>query len=273
MQTDLFRHWMASEDKAVSLPLTLFDFRDPNDVADARMISINKSNDDSWRMSDDEVIGGYSRATFRVIQTMDDLTQLENGNSNNETEPSKQSQPKLQNDQEGTTTMENKPNEKDESDFIPFVRWMGRIDTRIGVNSNAIRSGFCSIKSPLFPFGVANLAGKYNALEFKLRSDGRQYNINLYGTSVIPSTYHQAVLEEEVPSSPTSDNFSTVVLPFRQFRNVFQGRVQENPIELDDGINLENIGITLMDGRDGEFKLDLASIRAVNYYDDSVMEE
>lgn len=252
---------MASGDQMVLLPLTLFDFRDHNDAADARMISNNKSSDDSWRMSDDEVIGGYSRATFCVIQTNNDLKQIENGN-----EPLSHVR-----DDQAATTMDDEPSTQDQdSDFIPFVRWSGHIDTRIGANANVIRSGFCSIKSPIFPFGVANLTGKYNALEFKLRSDGRHYNINLYVTSVVPSTFHQAVLDVE--PSPTS-TFSTVILPFLKFQNVFQGRVQGDPMELDDGIDLENIGITLMDGRDGEFQLDLASIRAVNFYGGAVIED
>jgi hypothetical protein len=51
------------------------------------------------------------------------------------------------------------------------------------------------------------------------------------------------------------------------------GRIKVNQRQLDRGASLDSIGFTLMDGKDGDFQLDLARIRAVNYIGDEILGE
>jgi hypothetical protein len=50
------------------------------------------------------------------------------------------------------------------------------------------------------------------------------------------------------------------------------GRERELTRELDDKIKIQSIGLTLMDGQNGDFIFDLARIRAVNMHEGAVFE-
>jgi hypothetical protein len=244
-------------------PLTIIDFQRPDDAADARAVSIG-SKQQGWRISDDEVIGGFSRATLTLWN-----------------EHSK------------------KISSSSSTENLPFVRWTGNIDTRIGPKSRAKRSGFCAIRCPEFPLGGIPVGEKYNALEIKCRTDGRAYTFNLKIQSYFPDDLYQSLITvqpEEVlqeykrqnqplsvavdrdsNSSSSTDSVSTtattsaasgfisVVLPFRDFVLTSYGRMKAQQRNLDGGIQIEHLGITLMDGKDGPFTFDLARIRLVNY--------
>jgi hypothetical protein len=84
--------------------------------------------------------------------------------------------------------------EEDDNDFVPFVRWKGTIDTRVDETSDVQRSGFCAIRSPEFPFGGADLGGRYNGMEFMVCSDGRPYSVNLKVESFIPEDLFQCFI-------------------------------------------------------------------------------
>ena len=70
----------------------------------------------------------------------------------------------------------------------------------------------------------------------------------------------------------TGGRFDQVVLLFQHFVVTAGGRLRSRQRELDGTIRLQSIGLTLMDGADGDFQFDLARIRAVNYDERGVIE-
>ena len=262
LQTALIKNSFDSE-HMVPGPITLFDFSDRNDAADADLISPKQEG--GWRISDDEVIGGFSRATFKLIRTKNDLERY----------LLRKEEPVVVAPVVDNNKVDNNKDQTNKDGFVPFIRWKGTLDTRIGEIASVERSGFCAIKSPTYPFGGAALR-KFNALELKVRSDGRQYLINLHVDSMFPGDLYQAVLAIP-PTIDGSDGsktaFSKVIFPFKQFQHTSQGRVRVMQRILDAGASVETVGITLMDGQDGDFELDLASIRGVNYYNEEILGE
>lgn len=214
-------------------PLSIFDFRRKDDVADARVVDFG-STKGGWRLSDDEVIGGYSRGSLSFVPTTPTGTGIG---------------PKCKS---------------------PFVRWSGNTDTRIGPKSRAKRSGFCALRCPEFPFGVP--LSRYNALELNCRTDGRIYTVNLKVSSYFPDDLYQALITVD-PSTSNSTNgdggceFLKLILPFNDFILTSGGLERESQRYLDGGVHLEHLGLTIMDGKDGPFQFDLARVRAVNYLD------
>mmetsp|Transcript_17184 Transcript_17184/g.41206 ORF Transcript_17184/g.41206 Transcript_17184/m.41206 type:complete len:400 (-) Transcript_17184:50-1249(-) len=65
--------------------------------------------------------------------------------------------------------------------------------------------------------------------------------------------------------------FRKFILPFRDFALTSRGRMRHAQRDLDGGINIESIGFTLMDGKDGDFTFDLVSLRAVNVLEGEVV--
>jgi Complex I intermediate-associated protein 30 (CIA30) len=234
-------------------PISLFDFNDLDDAQDAKNpvpYSVHR-----WRFSDDSVIGGYSRGTVNLIQSKEDLERFERG--------------------------EKPLHDKKDPDFLPFIRWKGTLDTNVGEDAppRVVRSGFCNIRSPEFLLNGAVLTGRYNALELVLRTDGRMYWFNIHPDTPFHGDLHQSPIN--VPSSfsdaTTTDSneepFLRTILVLKEFRHTNGGRIKEHELKLIGGVNISSIGITLMDGLDGDFQFDLASIRAVNYYDGLIFGE
>jgi Complex I intermediate-associated protein 30 (CIA30) len=260
--------WIVPSDRGMpSPPLPLFDFARIDDAADARRVSGNDTGkashetnnaktvannaDNSWQVSDDSVIGGYSFSTAKLVE--------KNGSNHSK---------------EGS---------------IPFLRWEGMLDTTVGLHSTAQRSGFSAIRSPHFPFGGANLRGLYNALELKLRiptatvktADGthvtdRVFTVNLKVSTYIPNDIYQGFIQKQETAMIGSadddnvdhDEFDTFVLPFRDFQLTAFGRQRALNRALDDNVTIQHIGFTLMDGQTGPFVFDIRSIRAVNLLPD-----
>lgn len=235
-------------------PLTIFDFKRLDDAADARAVDFGPTTG-GWRVSDDEVIKGYSRGTLDLVDGTNDDSDDGGGDGGSD----------------GTHVG------SDDGDTIqeqqPFMRWTGNIDTTIGPESRAKRSGFCAIRCPEFPFGVP-ISSRYNALEINCRTDGRVYTVNLKVSSYFPDDLYQALITVDGSDSDRdSDNseFLTLVLPFTDFVLTSNGLVRQTQRKLDGRIKMEHLGFTLMDGKDGPFKFDLARIRAVNYYHGSII--
>lgn len=255
VQKQLFEK-ATDSDHLLKGPITLFDFADPNDAADAMKASTGPTKG-GWRVSDDEVIGGFSRGNMTLIASSEDFQRYKRG-------------------EELSYSL---PSEGDDA-FTPFIRWNGTLDTNIGETSKVQRSGFCAIRAPQFPFSGVNLGASYNALEFTVRSDGRMYTACLTISSYFPDDMYQGIIDIEATHKPgvfinkeTGGKFSKVILPLRSFALTSAGREREIQRRLDGGVRLETVGITLMDGVDGEFEFDLARIRAVNYYDGDILGE
>mmetsp|Transcript_23836 Transcript_23836/g.27464 ORF Transcript_23836/g.27464 Transcript_23836/m.27464 type:complete len:268 (-) Transcript_23836:67-870(-) len=230
-------------------PIDIINFSNVDDAEDAKNCDFSGSKG-GWRLSDDEVIGGFSRATLQLMK----YDGFENDNKKNEDADSDKIE-----------------NQLDRS----FLRWEGKIDTRVAKGSQASRSGFCAIRSPDFIFNGINLKDRYNALELTCRVDSRNYTINLKPLSFIPDDLYQGQINHDSSFSSENnssslmfdheDEWQTLVLPFDDFALTAFGRLRamQRPMR-EDGVQLINIGLMIADGHDGDFRFDLAKIRAIN---------
>jgi hypothetical protein len=251
-------------------PLTLFDFGRHDDAVDASQIQEKKS--DGWRVSDDRVIGGFSEASATMIRTKDDYRRYLDGESVASMAAEQTPEPNVEHTEDDDSKTATSSNE-----FTPFIRWEGSLDTTIGVRSEVQRSGFTAIRSPEFPFDGASLQGLYNALEITCRSDSRLYTVNLKVSTFIPDDVFQGHIQMSATDSDMEEEedglkFDKFVLPFADFRLTAYGRERESTRELDGKIKIQSIGLTLMDGQNGDFIFDLARIRAVNMHEGAVFE-
>ena len=263
-------------------PITLFDFSTYYDAADAASVEEHSENKAVWRTTNDSIIGGYSRAKMNLVRTSDDcqkilkgleLThqisqwdQIQNEDNEDDTEDDNESSLSHQGD--------------DHNNFVPFIRWKGAIDTRVNKEKKVQRSGFCTIFSPEFPVGGVDLGGRYNGIEIMCRSDGRPYSLNLNVESFIADDLFQCFINIPPTIQPgsqicpkTGGKFDRVVFLFQHFVATAGGRLRARQRVLDNSIKIQSIGITLMDGADGDFEFDLSRIRAVNYDETGVIGE
>ena len=152
-------------------------------------------------------------------------------------------------------------NGKSEGELVAeesYLRWSGTTDTRVR-NKDIKRSGYCSVLSPEFMLEL----NRCDAIEMNLRVNGmRKYMVNLHVDSFLPGEMYQGYL---VPKEDELGKWVTKVLPFKHFLLAHMGQVkniQDSPLE--DYEFVKNIGFTIADKQDGEFGLDLRSIRGVN---------
>jgi hypothetical protein len=261
------KRWLEA-DREWNGPITLFDFANRDDAVDAALVDEGDKKG-GWRISDDSVIGGFSKGKMELIRTSDDYKRHMRGESPvNFLEQLHQ--------QEATTAVEE--SEELTTDFTPFIRWKGTIDTKVDEKSDFHRSGFCAIRSPEFPFGGCDLGGRYNGLEIMCRSDGRHYSLMLKCESMVPDDIYQCFISIPPTIPPGSEicqetggKFNRSVLLFQHFIVTSAGRMRAKQRELDNSIKVQSIGLTLMDGSDGDFQFDLARIRAVNYDETGVI--
>jgi Complex I intermediate-associated protein 30 (CIA30) len=270
VKQQLISKWLGAGKHPKPGPLTLIDFTNRDDAVDAIQ---NSGSNDGWRTSNDsDTIGGYSNANVRFIANSDEYRRILEG------------EPLLSNDKfkrvikkdYSTHKFIRRSGEKideddDDGDFVPFMRWWGTLDTRIGETSRAIRSGYCALISPQVPFDGHDLGHWFNHLEVTVRADGRPYTINLKISTYFPDDLYIYIMRpkgihlEATSNVETGGEFTRLFIPFTSFVLTANGRVRETQRKLDGGIRIESLGITLMDEQDGDFCFDLARVRVVNY--------
>lgn len=257
---DVLTRVMETPDRYPCAPVSLFDFTHRDDAADA--LHIQAQETDGWRISDDRVIGGFSKSKAVLIRSPVHLKRYNTAETICNQDVSSEVN--------STDGCDDAATELD-SAFASFLRWSGRLDTTVGLASNAQRSGFAALRSPEFPLDGANLRGNYGALEIACRSDGRHYKVNLHVLSAIPGDIYQGDIM--VPPTESEDDFETLILPFSEFALTSRGREREFNRVLDSKVCIESVGLALMDRNDGNFAFDLARIRCVNLSHGKVFEQ
>jgi hypothetical protein len=225
-QQQIFQRSWETPDVHPYAPVTLFDFTRPDDAADilsqkdkASTLTSTLRQRDSWRVSDDRVIGGYSDSFAHLIRPsiVPDTTE-DTATTAKETGTGMSSS--------GTEYHSNVDEEEDEKELQrdaqdeanatakrPFIRWYGNLDTTIGLESTVQRSGFAALRSPSFLRG-ANLRGAFTALEITCRTDGRVYTINLQVETSLPEDMYQGHID--VPATPPG-RWDRLYVPFSEF--------------------------------------------------------
>jgi len=237
-QKQILKRIWETPDKYPFGPIVLFDFARDDDAADvmtnrknttsgsstttaATTATTNQSRwrqRDAWRLADDRVIGGYSESLAHLIRPsiMTEEKEQEEELVEEETQARIDKDHDEDNDDEGDYEDENSESTDKQlwNTKRPFLRWYGNLDTTVGLESKAQRSGFAALRSPTFHMGGANLRGAYTALEVTCRTDGRVYTINLQVSSSLPNDTFQGMID--VPPTP-SGRWDRLYLPFTEF--------------------------------------------------------
>jgi len=156
-----------------------------------------------------------------------------------------------------------------------FLRWKGNLNNTIPDSGKVVRSGYCAIQSPLFPFGGVDL-NEWDAILLKCRlSQPRTYMLNIKAETFIPEDLYHGIFPRENPAihplkpsnKATPGEWMSYILPFDTFLVSNRGRSKEVPQKMD-SVKVENVGFTIADGVEGDFQLDVASISAICLDDD-----
>lgn len=271
-------------DREKNGPISLYDFSRLEDAVDAALVEEHSDNKAVWRTTNDSIIGGYSRARMQFVRTSDDYKKIMSGQESTPLSEWGENKEQENDSHETQNYIVDDDNEKCNEDadadkvFMPFIRWKGAIDTRVNKEKKVQRSGFCTIFSPEFPVGGVDLGGRYNGIEIMCRSDGRPYSLNLKVESFIADDLFQCFINIPPTIAPgsqicqvTGDKFDRVVFLFHHFVATAGGKLRATQRILDNSIKIQSIGITLMDGADGDFEFDLSRIRAVNFGETGVI--
>eukprot|EP01128_Nolandella_sp_AFSM9_P011880 TRINITY_DN8783_c0_g1_i1.p1 TRINITY_DN8783_c0_g1~~TRINITY_DN8783_c0_g1_i1.p1 ORF type:complete len:226 (-),score=49.33 TRINITY_DN8783_c0_g1_i1:161-838(-) len=122
-------------------------------------------------------------------------------------------------------------------------------------NKQVERSGYACLISPQYNIRL-DLA-RYQALELRLKSDGRVYVMQIKTDSSNPDDLYQAI----IPPLPAGE-WSRVQIPFQDFILTWRGYVEnERPhINLS---QIQHVSILMAEREDGPFELQVDWIRAV----------
>ncbi|GMH54308.1 hypothetical protein TrRE_jg4586 [Triparma retinervis] len=117
----------------------------------------------------------------------------------------------------------------------------------------------------------------YETLMLTLRKrDNRNYIVNLHPDSYINGEIYQGYImdhreEKDILALGDDVEEMTVKLPFSNFMLTKEGRVSTHQRTMDGIVRLQNIGLLLADGREGDFDLEVIKIEAIGkFYQDEV---
>jgi Complex I intermediate-associated protein 30 (CIA30) len=178
---------LQSSDAVPMPPISIFDFTREVDFADATTIS--STTVDGWTVSDDGVINGASTSNAVLIRTSqcwqnhmqstNHRVKTKSKSTTSPQQPNKSTEKSLQErlddiDSGQKPASNDDDDDDDDNDSVellsrPYIRWYGTLNTTIGLESKVQRSGFCAIRSPMFPFDGASLQGLYSYLEIQCR--------------------------------------------------------------------------------------------------------
>lgn len=179
--------------------------------------------DKKWLTFDDSMLSGRSKGSFVIVEESASMSNTANISKSNPTK---------------------------------FLRWQGTTDTKVREKDIA-RSGFCSLRSPEFKLTTDTA----NALKLTLRSDARNYMINLHVDAWVPGDLYQGYI---FPTKKQANKWVTYTLPFKNFLFTSGGRVKDfQDQSLQDFESINRIAFLVADGKDGPFQLDIDRIEGI----------
>eukprot|EP00040_Diaphanoeca_grandis_P041872 m.263682 g.263682 ORF g.263682 m.263682 type:complete len:292 (-) comp51583_c0_seq1:30-905(-) len=147
-----------------------------------------------------------------------------------------------------------------------YTTFQGVLSTKAPADKALVRSGYCYLQSKtktptLFGESFTDLS-IHNGFELEIRGDGRVYMLNIRTDGMQREDLFQCGIYTR--GGPL---WQTIQIPFCDFLLTSLGYLQneQSPV---DTTTIRSIGIGLADELDGEFKLDIKSIKAVTLRDD-----
>lgn len=152
------------------------------------------------------------------------------------------------------------PLEGDEEENAPllaeggFFRFSGELNTEKVASARV--GGFCGTRPPRRKEPLV-LPDGYHGVEMRIRTDGRQYEVNFEPYSGIINDLYQGYVR-----TPPGQ-WTTLALPLNRLILTGQGQIRDIQRKWDTGMELRSVGFTIADGVGGPFQLDVAWIALV----------
>ena len=281
-------------------PVPLFDFRRRDDAADVReSLRPDRMRGlfGGWRVSDDSVIGGYSTSKMEFKESKTS-SETNDDNDREEKEPTSSTPPFLR--WSGTISTEiNRQSQLarnvTRSGFAAILSPEYPYSAPLGNKYKALEI-CCRTDGRTYAVNlhIETMFPEDMYQGFLIGGTGStEHNYNNSNTTTDGGN-EQTIEEELEQPEPSLDvrehlqnrrnlirkttlssddhpyyghpplGFLRYILPFKDFALTSRGRMRLNQRDLDGAVNIESIGFTLMDGKDGDFCFDLVSLRAVN---------
>eukprot|EP01135_Chromosphaera_perkinsii_P001983 Nk52_evm30s215 gene=Nk52_evmTU30s215 len=137
-----------------------------------------------------------------------------------------------------------------------FTSFTGNLSTKTGKGMH--RSGYCAIRSRSLPWnawgGNVYDFSAYSKLVLDVRGDGRTYVFNLKSEGLL-----QEDLFQQFVYTRGGPEWEQIELPFKDFLLTYRGYLQNEQTFINLS-KVQNFGLTVNDGIDGPFKLDIRQI-------------
>eukprot|EP00903_Cladosiphon_okamuranus_P021302 g19573.t1 len=135
-----------------------------------------------------------------------------------------------------------------------FLRFSGELSTEKAARARV--GGFCGTRSNRREKPLV-LPDGFKGVEMRIRTDGRQYEVNFEPYSGILNDLYQGYIR-----TPPGQ-WSTVTLPLDHLLLTGQGQIRDVQRKWDTGMELQSLGFTIADGVSGPFRLDVAWVSLV----------